>query len=411
MNAKTRKDREFISNLIKDRERFQPVFVRRFRDRVFKIIDLTNKKIDPSAPLSIEKKYSLLNDLIDNLFTKEARQLNEYLAGKHLNKENKKDDKYVLVDFSEIYGEMPKTDEEKHPTLEYWVYAKACIFVRTKLLVTGLLSRNINVIKSFLLNSDAPSCQPIIRDLLFNYKIVDIKPRDVGNDIAGDLFKNDSRLLKTISNYRYEGDFYEYVREYHLKKYIISHYKELIGIVLNPIYPKKKKYKDPSSDRVLREELIDLYGLKDLLPDNVEEVPKLKEVLKGTEYSYDLKEANRRRMELKEIEYTLPDVVIKKSSILSYSEDLSRVSGYAVEVEADLDYAMMLKMVFERMSRTAKGRELVEILKMRHLQKIRGKEVAAIMGVSESKISKLDAKAKEVARDIAIEFNFHKHFE
>lgn len=408
MNAKTKKDREFISNLIKDRERFQPVFVRRFRDRVFKIIDLTNKKIDPSAPLSIEKKYSLLNDLIDNLFTKETHQLNDFLIGKRLVVEDKKDNKYVLVNFSEIYGDLPKTDEEDHPTLECWVYVKACIFVRTKLLVTGLVSRNINVIRSFLLKTNAPSCQPIISDLLFDYKIVDIKPRDVGNDIASDLFKNDS-LLRIISNYRYETDFYGYVKRYLLIGYISGHYKELIGKVQNPIYIKKKKNHDPSSDRVLREDLKDLYGLKDLLPDNVEEVPKLKEVLKGTEYSYDLKEANRRRMELKEIEYTLPDFKINKSSIVSYSDDLSWVPGD--EVEEDVDYAWMLKMVFERMSRTAKGREQVEILKMRHLQKIRGKEVAAIMGVSESKISKLDAKAKEVARDIAIELNFHKHFE
>lgn len=403
MNAKTRKDREFVSNLIKDRERFQLVFVRRFRDRVFKIIDLTNKKIDSSAPLSIEKKYSLLNDLIDNLFIKEAHQLNDFLIGKRLVVKDKKDSKYVLVDFSEIYGDQPKTDEEGHPTLESWVYVKACIFVRTKLLVTGLLSRNINVIENFLLKTTAPSCQGIIRSLLFVYEIDDIKPRDVANDIAGDLFKNDSPLLKTISNYRYEGDFYKYVRKC-LKNYILSHYKEPIDEINNPVYPKKKKNRDPSSDRVLREDLKDLYGLNDPLPNDAEDVP-----IKGTGHEIDQKKANRRRMELQEIEYTLPDLKIKKSSIVSYSDDLSWVPGD--EVEEDVDYAWMLKMVFERMSRTAKGREQVEILKMRHLQKIRGKEVAAIMGVSESKISKLDAKAKEVARDIAIELNFHKHFE
>lgn len=404
MNAKTRKDREFVSNLIKDRERFQPVFVRRFRDRVFKIIDLTNKKIDPSAPLSIEQKYSLLNDLIDNLFTKEAHQLNDYLIGKHLDVKDKKDNKYILVDFSEIYGDLPKTDEEDHPTLECWVYVKACIFVRTKLLVTGLLSRNINVIESFLLKTTAPSCQGIIRSFLFVNEIDGINPRDVANDIAGDLFKNDSPLLKTISNYRYEGDFYKYVRKCLLENYILSHYKEPdADEINNPVYPKKKKNRDPSSDRVLREDLKDLYGLNDPLPNDAEDVP-----IKGTGHEIDQKEANRRRMELQEIEYTLPDLKIKKSSIVSYSDDLSWVPGD--EVEEDVDYAWMLKMVFERMSRTAKGREQVEYLKMRHLQKIRGKEVAAIMGVSESKISKLDAKAKEVAREIAIELNIHKHF-
>jgi len=408
MNAKTRKDREFVSNLIKDRERFQPVFVRRFRDRVFKIIDLTNKKIDPSVPLSIEKKYSLLNDLIDNLFTKEAHQLNDFLIGKRLDVKNKKDNKYVLVDFSEIYGDLPKTDEEGHPTLESWVYVKACIFVRTKLLVTGLLSRNINVIRSFLLKTNAPSCQPIISSLLFFYEIDDIKPLDMANDIAGDLFKNNSPLLKTISNYRYETDFYKYVKKYLLRNYIYRNYKDQIKRILNPVYPETKKNQDPSSDRVLREELKELYGLKDLLPGDAEAVPELKEVPRGTGYAYDQKDADRRRIELQEIEYTLPDEDIKKSDILSYSDDLSWVPGD--EVEEDVDYAWMLKMVFDRMSRTAKGREQVEILKMRHLQKIRGKEVAAIMGVSESNISKLDAKAKEVAREIAIELNLHKYF-
>lgn len=408
MNAKTRKDREFISNLIKDRERFQPVFVRRFRDRVFKIIDLINKKIDSSAPLSIEKKYSLLNDLIDNLFTKEAHQLNDFLIGKRLVVKDKKDSKYVLVDFSEIYGDQPKTDEEGHPTLESWVYVKACIFVRTKLLVTGLLSRNINVIRSFLLKTNAPSCQPIISSLLFFYGIDDIKPLDMANDIAGDLFKKNSPLLKTISNYRYEADFYKYVKKFLLRNYIYRNYKDQIKRILNPVYPETKKNQDPSSDRVLREELKDLYGLKDLLPGDAEAVPELKEVPRGTGYAYDQKDADRRRIELQEIEYTLPDEDIKKSDILSYSDDLSWVPGD--EVEEDVDYAWMLKMVFERMSRTAKGREQVEILKMRHLQKIRGKEVAAIMGVSESNISKLDAKAKEVAREIAIELNLHKYF-
>ena len=403
MDAKTRKDREFVSNLIKDRERFQPVFVRRFRDRVFKIIDLTNKKIDPSAPLSIEQKYSLLNDLIDNLFTKEARQLNDFLIGKRLVVKDKKDSKYVLVDFSEIYGDQPKTDEEGHPTLESWVYVKACIFVRTKLLVTGLVSRNINVIRSFLLKTNAPSCQPIINSLLFSYKIDVIKPQDVANDLAADLLKDDS-LLEIISEYRYGIDFYDYVRKYLLRGYMHKMYKDLSYIIQNPIRPETKKI-----HRGLREELKDLYSLKDLLPDDVEENPKLKEVLKGVGYTYDLKEANRRRMELKEIEYTLPAEKIDEREILSYSDDLSWVPGD--EVEIDLDYAMMLNKVFERMSRTAKEREEVEILKMRHLKNMRVKDVAAIKGVSESKISKLDAKAKETARDIAIELNFHKHFE
>lgn len=402
MNAKTRKDREFVSNLIKDRERFQPVFVRRFRDRVFKIIDLTNKKIDPSAPLSIEKKYSLLNDLIDNLFTKEARQFNDFLLGKRLVVKDKKDSKYVLVDFSEIYGDQPKTDEEGHPTLESWVYVKACIFVRTKLLVTGLVSRNINVIRSFLLKTNAPSCQPIINSLLFSYKIDVIKPQDVANDLAADLLKDDS-LLEIISEYRYGIDFYDYVRKYLLRGYMNKMYKDLSYIIQNPIRPETKKI-----HRVLREELKDLYSLKDLLPDDVEENPKLKEVLKGVGYAYDLKEANRRRMELKEIENTLPDEKIDEREILSYSDDLSWVPGD--EVETDLDYAMMLNKVFERMSRTAEGREQVEVLKLRHLKDMRGKDVAAIKGVSESKISKLDAKAKEVAREIAIELNIHKHF-
>ena len=373
------KDRDLVVKLINDRMRYQPLFVRRYRERIFKIIEKTNEKIDPSSTIGIEQKKSILADFMDYLFNKDARVLNDFLEPKRLVVENndlKK--KYILVKSCEILGNVPIRDEENNLYLDAWVYKKACVFVRAKLLVSGIVVKNVNVINSFLLKTTPPSCQDLISNYVYSYHL-DMKVIDVASILASTLYTSDS-LIRKFNNYRYELGFYDYFEKYILKDFI-EKLKETKKVLINPLYPRQKKGKDPSTDRVLREAIKELFSNE-----------------RGDE-----KEANARLLEKAEILEKLPPLKVAENGILD-SLDMSPVNNLGCPDNSSFDdhYHVLIKRIFAKMSNDARGKEMVEVLCLL-LKDYKNKEIAETLGMSESSASKKKDAAMKMASRIARE--------
>ena len=391
MDPQIQKDREFVTHLIADREKYQPTFVRRFREMIFMIIDGTNQKIGPTATLSIEQKKSILNAFLDYLYNKDARILADFLNPKRLNIDKKgkyKDNKYSLVPSSQILGNMPKVDEEGIPFLHTWVYEQSCIFIRTKILVNGVVERNEKVISAFISKEGPLSCFPIISGMVWDYKGKTLmQDVDVAQELAIALLQ-DEHIRNKFKDYRYEIEFYSYFKSNIFEGFFR---KICLKKIDNPIYFSSKNRENLEMQEIER--------LSIELGKSEEDILKILE-----------NEKKKRKYHFKGDHYTIaPFKVIKGNLTDEINDNLLTPSEYNDSSSIKYDeehYQYLIERVFRKMSQTPAGRKQVEILRVLQINqsseiKKKDKEIAEYFGMSAPNFSKEKTKAQKAAKQEA----------
>ena len=223
MSMQIERDKRLVKSLISSKK--IDAFVRRYREVIFDIIDKQMKKIDSSATLTLAKKGQLMSNFIDNLLTNDAKLLQNYLHPKRLRANN--------------------TNTEDLPSLDVWIHQQCVRFFSAKLIIDGIFSLNINVIKTFFFSKGRPSCREIFSGWIFTNKVffgpykeqekfIDDTIQTFVNKLYDTMemfFKEEAEIrdgirkrhskqkdyelsaLTSLKNYRFEGDFYSYFRD------------------------------------------------------------------------------------------------------------------------------------------------------------------------------------------------------
>lgn len=224
------RDKRLVESLISSKK--IDAFVRRYREVIFDIIDKQMKKIDSSATLTLAKKGQLMSNFIDNLLTNDAKLLQNYLHPKRLRANN--------------------TDTENRPSLDVWIHQQCVRFFSAKLIIDGIFSLNINVIKTFFFSKGRPGCREIFSGWIFTNKVfsgsyeeqeefIDNTIQTFVNKLYDTMkmfFKEEAEIrdgirkrhskhkdyeysaLTSLKNYRFEGDFYSYFSEFVVAPYL-----------------------------------------------------------------------------------------------------------------------------------------------------------------------------------------------
>lgn len=338
-------DQRFIESLITSKK--IDAFVRRYRGIIFDIIDKQMHKLDSSATLTLARKLQLMSDFIDNLLANNSKLLQNYLHPKRLRTNN--------------------TNAEDLPSLDVWIHQQCVRFFNAKLIIDGILSKNINVIKTFFFSEarpgcremfskwicinhvfegDNPSLQNFIDDVIREY--VNVLYVDIEKDAkeqleisAGERQRrrkqkdHEYSALTSLKSYRFEGDFYSYFRDSVVHPYLVKKF-----------FPTTPKIVSIDNDR-----------------ENGD---------------------NRKQLE----------IVSPNDSYLEY------------------EYRDFLERIFGVMERTAKGREQVEVLKLvfhlvtfdnRDIRK--DKDIAEILNISPRMLTYKKDQALKTAQKIAEALN------
>lgn len=379
MNAQIKKDRDLVIKLITDREKYQPLFVRRFRERIYQTIDSKNEKLDKHSVISVEQKKSLLNDFLDFLYLKDARNLRAYLKPERLKMQNNGEERisFTLTSSSSISNDLEKKDQKTYPSLDKWVDEKSGKFINSKLIIKGILEKNANVIESFVIKTSYPSCFSIISGMVWEFKDKTImEPNDVAQEFALALLK-DEQLRNRFKEYRYEMEFYEYFKLFIFRDFFK---KVCLKKIINPVYPSGIIAKE-RQDEVIESISIETGMGKD-------EVIKLS---KKSDFS------------------SIPPQKVIPQEITDSINERITLSEYDYRSSKKFDdehYQYLIERVFGMMSQSASGRKQVEILKTLQFyqgsgMELKDKEIAEILGMSVSDFSKKKKKAQKEAKRTA----------
>ena len=212
----------------------------------------------------------------------------------------------------------------------------------------------------------------------------------ITQEFESDLF-NKKSLRNQFQNFRYKKEFYSYFKLWILTPYLRA---KFFPKAPNPIIPRKKKDKDPTTDIVLNEEIDSLY------PDKKgKDSPRL---------------SDKKKMEKDELlEKISVERRIKVSHLLT-SIDVPEESNVALnlkspdDISSHIEHREMVEKIFRVMSRTPSGQKQVEVLKYLFLEKYEvggfvptDKEIAKVLNISVGNLRTIKNRALETAREIA----------
>ena len=254
MSQQVEIDRQLVKNLIASKN---PVFfLRRFKHLIYQAIDEESHLMDPESIVTLEEKKKLLKDFMDNLL---AHRFQSYLNPKRMKVDASPGQKneYHLVGSKDIIDGKPINIKEDTPDLGEWLRRQCEYFFRAKFIVNGLLSRNINVIKTFFFSNGRPGCREMFSGWIFengvfsgsskdrerfvdsviheyvNKLYVDIEKDKIEREEwtgAKDKFRRKPQAaylhvgLTTLKNFRFEGSFYSYFRDWVVVPYMKSEF-------------------------------------------------------------------------------------------------------------------------------------------------------------------------------------------
>ena len=359
-------DQRLIESLITSKK--IDAFVRKYREIILDIIDKQMYKIDSSATLTLARKVQLMNDFIENLLANDSRLLQNYLHPKRLRTHN--------------------TNAGDLPSLDVWIHQQCVRFFNAKLIVDGILSKNINVIKTFFFSKERPGCREMFSKwICINHvfegdnpslqNFIDKVIREYVNVLYVDIDKDAKEQLEisagerqrrrkqkdyeysaltSLKSYRFEGDFYSYFRD----------------SVVHP-YLKRKFLSKPTP---IRPSIDDIY--------NGENEDTIKP-LKPNPIILSIDDKGENGDNRKQIEIVSPD-----DSFQEY------------------EYREFLERIFSIMERTAKGREQVDVLKLVfHLVNFedcdirKDQDIAKVLNISPRMLNYKKEQALKTARNIA----------
>lgn len=408
------RDKRLVESLISSKK--TDAFVRRYREVIFDIIDKQMKKIDSSATLTLAKKGQLMSNFIDNLLTNDAKLLQNYLHPKRLRANN--------------------TDTEDLPFLDDWIHRQCVHFFSAKLIIDGIFSLNINVIKTFFFSKGRPGCREIFSGWIFENKIfsgsykqqekfIDNTIHTFVNELCATMEKfhkeeaeirngtrkrhskqknHEHSTLTSIRNYRYEKKFYPYFRDYVVHPYLEKKFfKPSIKTSSLHEWLLQLSYFPKSPTRDLAENIIS-NTFPEFTRKNYEKICQLLSCTKE-----DLKKAIRLLSKLG-LKSGSADVVT-----VSIDDDRDdRENGKPTEIGSpddsfrEYEYRDSLKRIFCVMERTSRGRRQAKILKLVfHIDSYKNtaveteKEIARILNISPRMLTYEKQQALKTANKIA----------
>lgn len=219
-------DKKLIENLITSRK--TGTFVRKYRELIFNVIDNQNSKMGSTIQITPVKRAQLMTDFIDNLLSKSLFE--NYLHPK---------------------------EGLNIPLLSIWIHKQCVSYFTARFIIDGILSKNIDVIKTFFFSPQRPGCREMFSKWIYENEVykknsnltfqefVDLEIRDYVSILyAGiDKFlkeedeirkgerKRHSRLeeyenaeLTSLAHFSYKGNFYSYFRDYVMAPYLRRKY-------------------------------------------------------------------------------------------------------------------------------------------------------------------------------------------
>lgn len=329
MQVQIEQDKRLVENLISSKK--PDALIRKYQALIYHVMDKQIHEFDSHGDMSAVQKKKMMMDFIDNLLSNESKLLKNYLC------------------------------EDELPMLSTWLHLQCVKYFSAKCIIDGILSKNINVIKTFFFSKERPGCREIFSKWIFQngvfkgsynelQKFIDDTIKEYVNTLYADIDKylddireiNEGKRkkrkrqkdyekaeLKSLADFRFEGDFYSY-----FKKNVIHPY------LMRKFFPPK--------------------------PDSV---------------SIDDDGDN-------ETGFRKPEI--------SSPTDSSRM----------FDARDFLERIFQIMERTKAGKRQVEVLKLLNLETYDGEtpsdeEIAKMLNISISNLRAIHSRGLDVAREIA----------
>lgn len=232
MQVQIEQDKRLVENLISSKK--PDALIRKYQTLIYNVMDKQIHEFDSHGAITAIQKKKMMMDFIDNLLSNEAKLLKNYLRP-----QNHK-------------GHQDNTVEVELPMLSSWLYLQCVNYFSARCIVDGILSKNINVIKTFFFSKKRPGCREIFSKWIFEngvfmgsndnlQKFIDDTIAEYVNILYADIdrYLDDIREinegkrkkrrnqkdyekaeLTSLASFRFEVDFYSYFRDYVVHPYL-----------------------------------------------------------------------------------------------------------------------------------------------------------------------------------------------
>lgn len=329
MQVQIEQDKKLVEDLISSKK--PDAIIRKYQALIYDVMDKQIHEFDSHGTMTAVQKKKMMMDFIDNLLSNEAKFLKNYLR------------------------------ENELPMLSIWLHLQCVKYFSAKCIIDGILSKNINVIKTFFFSKERPGCREIFSKWIFKNGVfkgsydelqdfIDDTIEEYVNTLYADIDKylddireiNEGKRKKrkkledyekaeltSLAGFRFDGDFYSYFRDYVIHPYLM------------------RKFFPPKPDSVSIDDDGD-----------------------------------------SETEFRKPEI--------SSPTDSSRI----------YDARDFLERIFQIMERTKAGKRQVEVLKLVNLETYDGEtpsdeDIAKMLNISISNLRAIHSRGLDVAREIA----------